>query len=138
MIGKIPFKSKKGFLLPNHRFTGPYNPLHLQLDSIDNPLPGTEQYNAVDAISSPCCTFLPKRLMLHFFGNIIVLFFHLQLMLHFYAQFHERWMGASGRKWRMAKDLCYCILFNQKDLSYIFLIKRLMFRITPLFTCFSF
>ena len=43
LIGKIPFK-------PMHRFTGPYNPLHLQLDSKDNPLPGNEQYN-VDVIS---------------------------------------------------------------------------------------
>ena len=51
VIGKIPFKAKKGFLLPRHRFTGPFNPLHLQLDSQDNPLPGNEPYNAVDAIS---------------------------------------------------------------------------------------
>ena len=51
MIGKIPFKPKKRFVLPRHRFTGPYNPLHLQLDSKDNPLPGNEPYNAVDAIS---------------------------------------------------------------------------------------
>ena len=29
----------------------PYNPLHLQLDSKENPLPGNEPYNAVDAIS---------------------------------------------------------------------------------------
>ena len=51
MIGKIPFKLKKGFVLPRHRFTGPYNPLPLQLDSKDNPLPGNEPYNAVDSIS---------------------------------------------------------------------------------------
>ena len=51
VIGKIPFKPKKGFILPKHRFTGPYNPLHLQLDSKDNPLPGNEPYNDVDAIS---------------------------------------------------------------------------------------
>ena len=51
MIGKIPFKPKKGFVLPNHRFTGRYNPLHLQLDSQDIPLPGNEPYNAVHAIS---------------------------------------------------------------------------------------
>ena len=51
MIGKITFKEKKGFILPRHRFTGPYNPLHLQLDSKDNPLPGNEPHNAVDAIS---------------------------------------------------------------------------------------
>ena len=40
MIGKIPFKPKRG-----------YNPLHLQLDSKDNPVPGNEPYNAVDATS---------------------------------------------------------------------------------------
>ena len=51
MIGKIPFKPKRGFVLPRHRFTVPYNPLHLQLDSKDNPLPGNEPYNAVDATS---------------------------------------------------------------------------------------
>ena len=48
VIGKIP---KKGFVLPKHRFTGPYNTLHLQLDLKDNPLPGNEPYNAVDAMS---------------------------------------------------------------------------------------
>ena len=51
VIGKILLKPKKGFVLPKHRFTGPYNPLHLQLYSKDNPLLGNEQYNAVDAIS---------------------------------------------------------------------------------------
>ena len=51
MIGKIPFKPKKGFVLPKHRFTGPFNPFHLQPDSKDNPLPGNEPYNAVDSIS---------------------------------------------------------------------------------------
>ena len=53
MIGKIPFKPKKGFVLPRHHFTGPCNPLHLKLDSKDNPLPGNEPYNAVDATSMP-------------------------------------------------------------------------------------
>ena len=33
VIGKIPFKPKTGFVLPTHRFTGTFNPLHLQLDS---------------------------------------------------------------------------------------------------------
>ena len=47
VIGKIPFKLKKGFVLPKHCFTGPYNPIHLQLDSKDNPLPGNEPYNTV-------------------------------------------------------------------------------------------
>ena len=51
VFGEIPFKPKKGFVLPKHRYTGPFNPLHLQLDSKDNPLPGNEQYNAVDATS---------------------------------------------------------------------------------------
>ena len=41
VIGKISFKPKKGFVLPKHRCTGPFNPLHLQL----------EPYNAVDATS---------------------------------------------------------------------------------------
>ena len=51
VIGKIPFKPKRGFVLPKHRYTGPYNPLHLQLDSKDRPLPEQEPYNAVDAIA---------------------------------------------------------------------------------------
>ena len=51
VTGKIPFKPKKGFALPNHCYTGPFNPLHLQLDSQDNPLPRNDPYNAVDATS---------------------------------------------------------------------------------------
>ena len=51
VIGNLPFKPEKGFVLPKHRFAGPFNPLHLQLDSKDNPLPGNEPYNAVDNIS---------------------------------------------------------------------------------------
>ena len=51
IIGKIPFKPKRGFVLPKHRYTGPYNPLHLQLDSKDRPLLGEEPCNAVDAIA---------------------------------------------------------------------------------------
>ena len=51
MIGKFPFKPIKGFVLPKHRFTGPFNPLHLQLDSEDNPLTENEPYNDVDSIS---------------------------------------------------------------------------------------
>ena len=31
--------------------TGPYNPLHEQLDENDNPLPGQEPFNQVDEIS---------------------------------------------------------------------------------------
>ena len=49
MIGKILFKPKRGFVLPRHCFTRPYNPLHLQLGSKDKPLPGNELHNAVDA-----------------------------------------------------------------------------------------
>ena len=51
VMGKVPFKPKRGFVLSKHRFTGAYNPLHLQLDSKDNTLPGNEPYNAVDAFS---------------------------------------------------------------------------------------
>ena len=50
VIGKIPFKPKKGFVLPKHRFTGAYNPLHLQLDSNVTHYRGMS-HNAVDAIS---------------------------------------------------------------------------------------
>lgn len=50
VIGKLP-KPKKGFVLPNHKYTGPYNPLSQQLDNEDKPLPGQEPYNNVDAIS---------------------------------------------------------------------------------------
>ena len=50
IIGKIP-RPKKGFVLPSHKYTGPYNPLHEQLDANDQPIPGQEPYNAVDAIS---------------------------------------------------------------------------------------
>ena len=35
VIGKISFKPNKGLVLPKHRYTGPYNPLHLQLDFPD-------------------------------------------------------------------------------------------------------
>ena len=51
VIGKIPTKRKKAFVLSKYRNTGPYNPLHLQLDSKDSPLPGQDLYNAVDAIA---------------------------------------------------------------------------------------
>ena len=50
-IGKLP-RPKKGFVLPFHKYTGPYNPLHDQLDEInDRPLSGQEQYNAIDEIA---------------------------------------------------------------------------------------
>ena len=51
VIGKLPLRPKKGFVLPGHKYTGPYNPLSQQLDENDNPLPGHEPFNAVDAIS---------------------------------------------------------------------------------------
>ena len=50
VIGKLP-RPKGGFTLPNHKYTGPYNPLDEQLDENDQPKPGEEPYNAVDAIS---------------------------------------------------------------------------------------
>lgn len=50
LIGKLP-KPKGGFTLPSHKYTGPYNPLDTQLDLNDNPLPGQEPYNQVDAIA---------------------------------------------------------------------------------------
>ena len=52
MMGKlVPIIPKKGIVLHNHRYTGPYNPLESQLDDKDRPLPGHEPYNAVDAMS---------------------------------------------------------------------------------------
>src|SRR5215470_6160941 len=50
LIGKLPHP-KRGWTLPNHKYTGPWNPLHEQLDENDNPLPGQEPYNQVDAIA---------------------------------------------------------------------------------------
>ena len=40
---------KRAFFYQNIA-SGAYNPLHLQVDSKDNPLPGNEPYNAVDNI----------------------------------------------------------------------------------------
>ena len=50
VIGKLP-RPRKGFVLPYHKYTGPYNPLHKQLDRNDRPLPGQEPYNGVDEIA---------------------------------------------------------------------------------------
>ena len=50
LIGLLP-RPKRGFTLPNHKFTGPFNPLEKQLDAHDNPLPGQEPYNQVDRVS---------------------------------------------------------------------------------------
>ena len=49
-IGKLP-RPHRGFVLPYHKYTGPYNPLNEQLDEHDQPVAGQEPYNAVDAIS---------------------------------------------------------------------------------------
>ena len=49
-IGKLP-RPSKGFVLPSHKYTGPYNPLHEQLDENDKPKPGHEPFNGVDEIS---------------------------------------------------------------------------------------
>ena len=49
-IGKLP-RPRKGFMLHNHKYTGPYNPLDEQLDENDQPIPGQEPYNAVDEVS---------------------------------------------------------------------------------------
>ena len=50
VIDKFP-RPKRGFVLPYHKYTGPYNPVHEQLDEDNWPLPGQEPYNAVDVIS---------------------------------------------------------------------------------------
>ena len=50
MIAKLP-RLKRDFVAPYHKYTGPYNPLHEQLDEYDQPLAGKEPYNAVDVIS---------------------------------------------------------------------------------------
>ena len=41
----------KRFVLPSHKYTGPYNPLNEQLDENDNPVHGQEPFDAVDVIS---------------------------------------------------------------------------------------
>ena len=50
IIGNLP-RPKKGFVLPGHKYTGPYNPLEEQLDENDTPILGQEPFNTVDAIS---------------------------------------------------------------------------------------
>ena len=50
VIGKQP-RPKRGFVLPYHKCTGPHNPLDELLDENDQPIPGQEPYNAVDATS---------------------------------------------------------------------------------------
>ena len=50
LIEKLP-KPRGGFTLPSHKYTGPYNPLEEQLDANDQPLPGQEPYNQIDAIA---------------------------------------------------------------------------------------
>ena len=50
LIGKLP-RPRKGFTLPSHRYTGPYNPLEDQLDENDVPKPEHLPFNSVDRIS---------------------------------------------------------------------------------------
>ena len=49
-IGRLP-RPKRGFVLPKHKYTGPWNPLEKQLDKNDKPISGEEPYNAVDSIA---------------------------------------------------------------------------------------
>ena len=56
MIGKLP-RPEKGFVLPSHKYTGPYNPLEKQIDSNNRPRKGEEPFNGVDNISMhPSCS----------------------------------------------------------------------------------
>ena len=50
VIRKLP-RPRNGFVLPGHKYTGPYNPLDEQLDENDIPILGQEPFNGVDAIS---------------------------------------------------------------------------------------
>ena len=50
IIGKFP-RPAKGWVLPGHKYTGPYNPLDEQLDENNQPKPGQEPFNKVDEIS---------------------------------------------------------------------------------------
>ena len=47
VIDKLP----RPKTLPDHKYTGPYNPL----DENDNPMPGQEPYNQVHAIAMRIC-----------------------------------------------------------------------------------
>ena len=49
VIGYLPHP-KKGWVLPSHKYTGPYNPLDEQLSN-DIPVSGQEPFNNVDEIS---------------------------------------------------------------------------------------
>ena len=53
VIGKLR-RPKKGWVLPNRKYTVPYNPVEEQLDERDLPRAGQEPYNAVNAISLRC------------------------------------------------------------------------------------
>ena len=50
IIGKLP-RPAKGWVLPGHKYTGPYNPLDEQLDDNNQPKAGQEPFNKVDEIS---------------------------------------------------------------------------------------
>ena len=67
VIGKIPFKPKKGFDLPKHRITGPFNPLHLQLDSKDNPY--LERNHILLAIIYECIMTSAIEITIHGFDR---------------------------------------------------------------------
>ena len=43
-IGKLP-RPRKGFVLPGHKYTGPYNPLDEQLDENNLPIVGQEPFS---------------------------------------------------------------------------------------------
>ena len=49
LIGKLP-RPKKGFVLPNYKYCGAYNPLDEQVDEDGNALPDHKPYNQVDDI----------------------------------------------------------------------------------------
>ena len=51
LIGNLPFRPKKGFVLPSHKYTGPYNNLKMQLDENDQPLSTQKPFNKIDKVS---------------------------------------------------------------------------------------
>lgn len=50
ILTKLP-KPKKGWVLPSHQYTGPGNPLEIQLDKNDKPKKKYSPFNKVDTIS---------------------------------------------------------------------------------------
>ena len=49
LIGKLPHP-RRGWVLPGHKYCGPFNPLDEQVDDNGNPKPGYEPKNQVDDI----------------------------------------------------------------------------------------